>query len=187
MSLSSPFSRRAAVGGLSVAGLIAGHCLAFRFFGATDPHAHHHAAHSHLPYVLAIVAGLLVAAVGSVFDSRSARRTVASTGLVLLGVQLLGFFGLSVIDKLTGAAGTPIGSRAFWIGLAIQAIVAGLGAIVLLAFRKTVEAIDRILRAERPVSAEPATEELLPSLTVAVPSLAMATGGPSFRGPPEAR
>ena len=186
MSLRSPFSRRACLGGLAVAGLVTGHCLAYRFFGPVDPHAHHHGGHSHLPYVLAIVFGLLVAAVGSIFDSRSKRPGLGGTGVVLLGAQLLGFVGLSVMDKVTGTPGTAVGSRAFWIGLAIQVIVAGLGALVLLAFRKTVEAIDRILRAELPASTETAEDDL-PSLTVAIPSLAMATGGPSFRGPPEAR
>lgn len=186
MSLRSPLTRRAALGGLAVSGLIAGHCLAYRFFGEAGPHAHHHGSHSHLPYVLALVAGLLVATLGSVIDHRLGERKpgIATTASLLLAAQLGGFVGLSLLDGAMGTPGTEVGSRAFWVGLVIQVIVAGLGALVLAALRKTIEAIDRALRAELP---QPATDvdSSYVSLTVAIPALAMATGGPTFRGPPQ--
>ena len=186
MSLRSPLTRRAGLGGLAVAGLVAGHCLAFRMFGNVDPHAHHHAGHSHAPYVFALIAGILVAAIGSVIDHRigTKRASIARTTVVLSGVQIAGFLGLSILDRMTGASGTEIGSRAFWVGLAIQVIVAALGAIVLAVMRKTVEAIDGLIRADLPRPVERDADPTRPSLTEAIPSLAMATGGPTFRGPP---
>ena len=178
-------TRRAGLGGLAVAGLVAGHCFAFRFFGDAGPHAHHHSAHSHLPYLLAVVAGLLVAVVGSFFDHRARARTrsTPTIALVLLAAQLGGFVALSVFDRVTGTTGTEIGSRAFWAGVAIQVIAAGLGALLLVAFRKTIEAVDRILRAELP-DEDQAASPARPPLRDTVPSLAMAAGGPTFRGPP---
>ena len=179
-------TRRAAFGGLAVAGLIAGHCFAYRFFGEAGPHAHHHASHSHLPYLLAVVAGLLVAALGSVVDHRIGSRIpkISTTASLLLGPQLAGFVGLSILDRVMGTPGTEIGGRAFWIGLLIQFVVAGFGAILLTLLRRTIEAIDRVLRAELPQVASTEVDTSHLSLTVAIPALAMATGGPTFRGPP---
>lgn len=186
MSFKSPITRRAGLGGLAVAGLIAGHCLAYRLFGDAGPHAHHHESHSHLPYVLAVIVGLLIAVVGSVFDHRMGERKLSlpRTSAALLGAQLTGFVTLSVIDRVMGTTGTEIGSRAFWGGLAIQVIVAALGALVLALLRRTIEAVDDFLRASRPASRPVETNLEYPSLVEAIPSLAMATGGPSFRGPP---
>ena len=186
MSLRSPLTRRAALGGLAVAGLIAGHCFAYRFFGDVGAHAHHHGSHSHLPYLLAVAAGLLVAALGSVIDHRIGVRTprLTTTASLLLTGQLAGFVGLSLLDRVTGAPGTEIGSRAFWVGLLIQVVVAGLGAIVLATLRRAIESIDRALRAELPATSSTQLGASPVSLTVAIPALAMATGGPTFRGPP---
>jgi hypothetical protein len=170
-----------------VAGLVAGHCFAYRLFATADPHAHHHAAtHSHLPYVFAVIAGLLVAVIGSFIDHRAGarKRSTSATASLLLAAQLVGFVGLSVLDRVMGMSGTEIGSRAFWAGLVMQVIAAGLGALVLLAFRKTIEVIDRIIRAERPTGTGSDRHLTHPTLTEAIPSLAMAAGGPTFRGPP---
>jgi hypothetical protein len=169
-----------------VAGLIAGHCLSYRFFGEAGAHAHHHASHSHLPYVLAVIAGLLVAAIGSVVDHRIGSRVprMWTTASLLLGAQMTGFVGLSVLDRVMGMPGTEIGSRAFWVGLLIQVVVAGLGAILLAVLRRTIEAIDTALRAELPPDTTTELETSHIPLAIAVPSLAMATGGPTFRGPP---
>ena len=177
------FSRRASLGGLAVAGLIAGHCVAFRFFGSADPHIHHHGGHSYAPYVAAAIAGLLVALLGSLVDSRSPGKGI--TALSVLGLQMTGFLGLSAFDSLTAATGTEFGSDAFWAGLALQVVVAGLGALALTAFRKTARLVQRLLRRglERP--ARTALEQK-PPFEVALPCLAMAAGGPSFRGPPPA-
>ena len=182
VSLKSTISRRACLGGLAVAGLIAGHCLAYRYFGPADPHAHHHG-HSHTPYIVAALVGLLVAALGSFIDSRSnGKRGV--TALSVLALQITGFLGLSSIDSLTAGTGTELGSRAFWAGLVLQIVVAGLGVIVLTAFRKTVRVIARLLRGELAPSPLLAPKEVKPPIEVALPSLAMAAGGPTFRGPP---
>jgi hypothetical protein len=179
-------TRRASLGGLAVAGLIAGHCFAYRLFAQADPHAHHQAAHSHLPYVFAVIAGLLVAAIGSFVDHRVGARSrrTSTTASLLLVAQLSGFVALSVLDRVMGMSGTEIGGRAFWAGLVIQVIAAGLGALVLTVFRKTIEVIDRIIRAERPTGAVSERHLTHPSLTESIASLAMATGGPTFRGPP---
>jgi drug/metabolite transporter (DMT)-like permease len=186
MSLRSPLTRRAALGGLAVSGLIAGHCFAYRFFGEASAHAHHHSGHSHLPYVLAVIAGLLVAAIGSVVDHRIGSRVprISTTASLLLGAQIAGFVGLSVLDRVMGMPGTEIGSRAFWVGLLIQVVVAGLGAILLAVLRRTIEAIDSALRAELPATTSTELDASHLPLTFTVPSLAMATGGPTFRGPP---
>lgn len=186
MSLRSPLTRRAALGGLAVAGLIAGHCFAYRFFADAGPHAHHHSSHSHLPYLLAVIAGLLIATLGSVLDHRIGSRVPkpGSTAPLLLAAQVTGFLGLSILDRVMGMPGTEIGSRAFWVGLLIQVVVAYLGAILLSVLRRTIDAIDRALRAERPPVTAADADAVTPSLTVAIPSLAMATGGPTFRGPP---
>jgi hypothetical protein len=187
VSLRSTITRRAGLGGLAVAGLIAGHCFAYRFFADAGPHAHHQPAHSHLPYLFALFAGLLVAVVGSFFDHRSGARgrSVPATALVLVAAQLGGFVALSILDRVTGTTGTEIGGRAFWAGMAIQVIAAGLGALVLVAFRKTIETVDRIMRAELPAEGDgDGSTFARPTLRDTVPSLAMAAGGPTFRGPP---
>ena len=180
-------TRRAGLGGLAVAGLVAGHCFAYRLFAETGPHAHHQAAHSHLPYLFAVIAGLLVAIIGSFIDHRAGarKRRATTTASLLLAAQVSGFVALSVLDRVTGMSGTEIGGRAFWAGLAMQVIAAGLGALVLSAFRKTIEVIERIIRAERrPTGAVSDRHLTHPTLTEAIPSLAMAAGGPTFRGPP---
>ena len=79
MSLRSPLTRRAALGGLAVAGLIAGHCFASRFFGDAGVHAHHHGTHSHLPYVLAVI--VLGTAVFGLLVYFVMRQVRASAGL----------------------------------------------------------------------------------------------------------
>jgi hypothetical protein len=171
-----------------VSGLIAGHCFAYRFFGEAGAHAHHHhgATHSHLPYLLAVIAGLLVAAIGAVVDHRIGSRVprISTTASLLLVAQLAGFTGLSVLDRVMGMPGTEIGSRAFWVGLLVQVVVAGLGAILLAVLRRTIEAIDIALRAELPPTTSTELDASHLPLTFTVPSLAMATGGPTFRGPP---
>jgi hypothetical protein len=136
--------------------------------------------------VFAVIAGLLVAVIGSFIDHRvgARKQRATTTATFLLGAQLSGFIALSVLDRVMGMAGTEIGSRAFWAGLAIQVITAGLGALVLSAFRKTIEVIDRIIRTERPTGAGSDRHLTHPTLTEAIPSLAMAAGGPTFRGPP---
>jgi len=186
MSLRSPLTRRAGLGGLAVAGLVAGHCLAFRFFGDNGPHAHHHGGHSHAPYVFALIAGLLVAAIGSVIDHRIGARqaSLGRTASLLASAQILGFLGLSTLDRVMGMPGTEIGSRAFWAGLSIQLLAAALGAVLLAVMRKAVEAIDELMHAELPRAVGDDADQTRPSLTEAIPSLAMAAGGPTFRGPP---
>lgn len=186
MSLRSPLTRRAALGGLAVAGLIAGHCFAYRFFAEPAANAHHPPTHSYFPYVLAAIAGLVIAAIGSVVDHRIGKRIprVSTTASLLVGAQLAGFVALSMIDGVTAMPGTEIGSRGFWVGLLIQVVAAGLGAVLLVVLRRTIEAVDRALRAELPTTASTEVNASHLPLTFTVPSLAMATGGPTFRGPP---
>ena len=185
-------TRRAGLGGLAVAGLVAGHCFAYRVFTEAGPHAQHDMArmtHSYVPYIVAVFAGLLIAMIGSLVDHRvgARKRRATTTASFLLAAQLSGFMALSSLDGVIGMSGTEIGSRAFWAGLVIQVIAAGLGALVLSAFRKTIEVIDRIIRAERPAGAVSDRHLTHPTLTEAIPSLAMAAGGPTFRGPPRDR
>lgn len=189
VSIRSSLTRRAGLGGLAVAGLVAGHCFAYRFFAEPGPHAQHQMAqmtHSYVPYVLAIFAGLLIAMLGSFVDHRAGaqKRRGAITASLLLVAQVGGFVALSTIDKSTGMSGTEIGSRAFWAGLVIQIVAAGLCTLVLSAFGKAIEVIDRIIRAERPSGDAGDRHRTHPALTEAIPSLAMAAGGPTFRGPP---
>ena len=183
MSLRSTISRRACLGGLAVAGLIAGHCLAARYFGAPDLHAQHQVGHSNTPYVAAAIVGILVAAIGSLVDFRTNGHHRV-TLLSVLGLQVTGFLGLSTFDSLSAATGTEIGSRAFWAGLVLQVVVACVGAVVLTSLRKTARAIVRLLRGDLAPSPLLAPDDINPPIEVALPSLAMAAGGPSFRGPP---
>ena len=184
MGVRGAFSARAGFAGLAVAGLVAGHCLAVRLF-ASGPHAHHHGGHSHAPYLVALVAGLLVALVGSFVEARLTReRSVLATAAALMVLQVGGFLGLSLIDRIAGAAGTEPGSKAFWFGLALQVVVAAVGAVVFALLRKTAEVVRRLLDRPLPIPAADPSSEILPSFDVALPALAMAAGGPTFRGPP---
>jgi hypothetical protein len=188
MSFGGPSSRRVSFGGIAIAGLVAGHCFAHKFFTPiAGPHAHHHhVTHSHGPWLLALVVGLAIALAGSFLDHRlGARRPKLGTKAgVLLAVQLTGFVGVSILDRVTGAVGTEIGSRAFWAGLMLQVIAAALGAIVLVAFRKAIATIEKVIRRLRSSNDTPV---LLPAVSfrnrIIVP-LVLAVGGPTFRGPP---
>ena len=187
MSRTTPLLRRASIAGLAVAGLTAGHCLILRMFADAGPHAHHQASsHSHGPYLVTLVAALLVAAVGAFVDHRIGKRKMGAvaTTLLLTGAQSLGYTGLTVIEAMRGEGALSLGGRVFFIGVVMQALVAAVGALVLILLRRTAAAIDRVFYRRPPMR----RAALLPSFSLALfaspPSLAMAAGGPSFRGPP---
>lgn len=187
VSLRSPLLKRATLGGLSVAGLVAGHCFALQFFAAPAPPAHHQApTHSHAPYVATLLVGLLVAAIGAFVDHRLHRRRIGSiaSGVILGVAQLVGYLGLVAFDG--GGQGNPMsyGGRLFWIGLVIQVVVAGLGALVLVFLRGTVELLDALLTRRRRPRRRSLRPFFSPVPVFARPGLAMGAGGPTYRGPP---
>lgn len=193
-----PAVKRAWLGGLACAGVAAAHWIAYLI---APPEGHSHAegmaatGHRLWPYLVALAAGALVTGLsGFVADQVKESPGASSTALWrhaagrLVPAQVLAFACLELAERALfadpGHAGGLIGEPVLWVGIALQVVCALAGAGLLVLFARTIEIIQELVK--RRVEADAAPRSLpQPVLALlVVRPLVMATGGPTFRGPP---
>lgn len=192
-----PAVKRAWLGGLACAGVAAAHWIAYLI---APPDGHSHAegmaatGHKLWPYFVALAAGAFVAALSGFVSDRFCEAPGASGWKLwrhsvsrLLPAQVLAFFCLELAERALfadpGHGASLVTEPVLWVGIALQVLCALAGAGLLVLFARTVELIQELvtrqvhtaapLRLARPVLAR-----------LTVRPLVMATGGPTFRGPP---
>lgn len=192
-----PAVKRAWLGGLACAGVAAAHWIAYLI---APPEGHSHAegmaatGHKLWPYFVALAAGAFVAALSGFVSDRFSEAPGASgwalwrqSAARLLPAQVLAFFCLELAERALfadpGHGGSLLTEPVLWVGIALQVLCALAGAGLLVLFARTVELIQELVT-RRARSAAPLrlAQPVLARLTVR--PLVMATGGPTFRGPP---
>lgn len=192
-----PAVKRAWLGGLACAGVAAAHWIAYLI---APPEGHSHAegmaatGHKLWPYFVALAAGGFVAALSGFVSDRFGEEPRASGRALwrhavarLLPAQVLAFFCLELAERALfadpGHGGTLLTEPVLWVGIGLQVLCALAGAGLLVLFARTVELIQELvarkLRVDAPLRV---AQPVLARLTVR--PLVMATGGPTFRGPP---
>jgi hypothetical protein len=135
-----------------------------------------------LATVFARALGLLIRPHSDVDGEDDSFSTVAAR---LVGLQVLGFAGMEVTERL--AAGAPVASLlqhdAFLIGVLVQILVAGIGALLLLRFAREAERVALALVGARSSLPRPPVGAALPTETNAFRHLVVA-GSVGVRGPP---
>ena len=178
------------LGGLAFSGVVLAHLLAYVVIA---PDAHHRAellaatGHGSWTLATAVALGSLVMAFGGM-ALRIARRDAGSPPRVLscflrLGaLQLTGFAVLELTERAVvhGASFDVVTEPVFGLGLALQAVVAFVAAVLLVAFARVIE---RIVSSS---TVEPGTSVALefPVLGSLPPRFSVATGAGTVRGPP---
>lgn len=177
------------MGALAFAAVLASHHIAYRL-AAPDPHYRaellHATGHRYFTYIAALGLGLLVAALttflrSNVGDVDAARTRFAYVTPRLLFVQLSAFIALEFTERALLGSGTEhlISLKPVLIGLALQFVVAAIGALCLC----LVAYVARRLRARAPArtSASPrwTAHKEPPPLRPLV-----AAGAATPRGPP---
>jgi hypothetical protein len=193
-----PVMKRAWLGGLACAGVVAAHWIAYLI---APPDGHSHAegmaatGHRMWPYVMALAAGSLVAALSGFVSNRIGAAPSASgrtlwryAALRLAPVQVVAFVALELLERMlfadpahsTGLFSEPV----LWVGLGVQVLCALAGAAFLVLFARTIDLIQELLgRRSAPAGDAPARPKPL-FTQLHVRPLVMAAGGPTFRGPP---
>ena len=198
MSATTSRVKRAWLGGLACAGVVVAHWIAYLI---APPEGHSHAeglaatGHELWPYFVALAAGGFVTAVSGFVADRFGEEPGASASALwwhaarrLVPAQVLAFTCLELAERALfadpGHGGGLLTEPVLWVGIALQVLCALAGAGLLVLFARTVELIQEL--SGRRAEAEPARRSLpQPLLAVlAVRPLVMATGGPTFRGPP---
>ena len=184
---------------VGLAGLFAGHVLAYRLAAPTPTQAalmRSASTHSYLGLALTIALGLAgVAAVAALRwgfrASRAGRRPLAhppgpTAALSALG-QALAFVVLEIVERLASGAGlNTLSGRLLVVGIAIQLLTGALGGLVLMALHQAGARAGRWRWAGRrprhrtPVVPVPASQCLWPARLVAVQPF-------GSRGPPLTR
>lgn len=192
-----PAVKRAWLGGLACAGVAAAHWIAYLI---APPDGHTHAeglaatGHRVWPYLVALAAGASVAALSGFVSDRFGDDPGASGAALwrhaaarLIPMQVGAFVLLELAERAlfadpghTGLLGEPV----LWVGIALQVVCALAGAGLLVLFARTIELIQVLvarLFARATAPARPAAPFVA---TRSIRALVMATGGPTFRGPP---
>jgi len=185
---------RLLLGGLAAVGIVAAHAVAY-VAAVPDPHGRlvvlHDTGHQQWTFVIAIAVGVLIVAaarfmVGSLTGARKAAAPLgapyASTAARLAGLQVAGFLILESVERASvhESVAHVVTEPAVLIGIALQVLVALVGAALLLVFTKALAVIlarrgqghTRSAPVERPVR------------EFSGPRFAVATGGATLRGPP---
>ncbi len=182
-----------AIGGLSCAGIVVAHHFAYLFVSGGGVHRHEllaHTGHGHWPYFVGVAMGLLVAGfagfgrtlTGSA-PKPTGRLSLSRLALKLVTVQSLGFLALEASERTTSGLGPGhlLEEPAVVAGLALQAVVALAGAMLLVAFARIVTFV---ARGRHPELATP-TAYFFPLVASMVPARhEVATGSGTLRGPP---
>lgn len=187
---SRPF--RLLIGALASAGVVLAHALAY-WVVAPDPHIRHdlleNTGHRYWTILATVALGLLAAGLAHFLarrlsnpDGQSSLRW-ASLAWRLLLLQSGGFLALEYLervgmhDALTNVFAEPV----VLIGLALQLVAALAGAGLLCLLNK---AIDRFVERGRPRDDVPVILELYFCDVLPAVRFTLATGGPTWRGPP---
>lgn len=190
--------KRAWLGGLACAGVAAAHWAAY---AVAPPEAHTHAqglaatGHRLWPYFVALALGAGVVAISGFVSDRLVEAPGVSGAALwrhsaarLAPAQVLAYFVLEAAERALfadpGHSGGLLTEPVLWVGLGLQVLCACAGAAFLVLFARTIALVQELVaRLRRPADpAAPPPPTLFTQLVV--PPLAMATGGPTFRGPP---
>jgi hypothetical protein len=102
--------------------------------------------------------------------------------------QVLAFAGLELTERVLladpGHGGSLVTEPVLWVGIAVQVLFALAGAGFLVLFARTIEIIQQLVARRH---GDPTDTAAVPQplfAQIAVRPLAMASGGPTFRGPP---
>ncbi|MGH2827460.1 MAG: hypothetical protein ACRDKF_10865, partial [Actinomycetota bacterium] len=183
-----------AIGGLSCAGIVVAHHFAYLFVSRGGVHQHEllaHTGHGHWPYSVGIAMGLLVAGfvgfgrnlAAGPGPSRARRLSVSGLALKLVVFQSLGFLALEASERTLSGLGPGhlFEEPAVVAGLALQAVVALAGAMLLVAFARIVT----IVATRRHPEFTTPTAYFFPLVASMVPVRhEVATGSGTLRGPP---
>ncbi|MGH2747079.1 MAG: hypothetical protein ACRDKB_04035 [Actinomycetota bacterium] len=182
---------RAWLGGLALGGAAAAHALAY-VVAVPDPHQreavlHATAGHGYWIAFVPVAVGALVAGLCGLILSADGRATATSlfrrTAARLVPLQVFGFVAIEVTERAFTGTGPweVLQEPAVLIGIVLQALVALVGAGLLVAFRA---AIDRLRGSRR----RPASLPWSPPLSFVTqhlgPPASPAAGGAGLRGPP---
>ena len=142
--------------------------------------------HGYLDTALALVPALALMSIlywlaAGALESRYGRPTLAGTAGALALIQTIGFAGQEVLERLlSGAPLHDLGS-VLLLGIPLQLIVAGLGALVVTALHRAGRKISNLLSGTGPSRRSTPAQPVV--LTVAFTSAAL-DGGLRSRGPP---
>ncbi len=182
------------LGALAAAGVGLTHVLAY-FLTAPDPEARRElleqTAHGYWSYASAIGLGVLVAGLSGFVISRVRQRAEQPHGARalyffiatrLMVLQGLGFLLLEASERaVAGGLGDLLAEPVVLLGLAIQAVVAAIGALLLLLLARVVEAL---IQGAPTLFARPASRIFAPVLSFARPHTYAGVGGAAPRAPP---
>lgn len=186
-----PVSRMRALALLAVAsvGLVAGHSLTYlklapshgtrtALLGVTG-HSYLDNAVAFVP-VLALMSALYWVAAGAL-KSRYGRPNLVGTALTLALIQTIGFSGQEILERLVAGAPLHDLGSVLLLGVPLQLIVAGLGAILVTALHRAGRKIGHLLGGSGPARQSTPSQPMLRTVSFlsAVP-----TGGLRTRGPP---
>lgn len=170
---------------LTVAGVVAGHCLAY----VLDPEQAHAAAAHHRYWPIATMIGVMAGLLGMLWllvphaqHGGIPRPRVIPVAIRLALLQIGLFLGIELVERalnggeLVGFLGTSLA----WIGAAVQVGVAALVAVMARALAEVAEALGRSVRVRR--SATRATYPRIGPVRVLAPQILAGAG--SMRGPP---
>ena len=179
------------LGGLASGGVVAAHWLSYRL---TTPAGHHeseilHATgHGYWTWFVAVALGTLVAALAGFAHQRM--RTSASMGAAalyryslgrLITMQAIGFLLLEIIERLASGGSLDLAHQpAVVLGVGLQILIAFIGALLLVAFGRAIDAFGRW--GDRPTIREALVHF---ESQIACMRPRMAIGGWTLRGPPD--
>ena len=182
-----------AIGGLSCVGIVIAHHFAYLFVSGGGAHQHEllaHTGHGHWPYFVGMAMGLLVAGfvgfgryLAGADPGGAGRLSVSRLALMLVVFQSLGFLALEASERTLSGLGPGhlFEEPAVVAGLALQAVVALAGALLLVAFARIVT----LVATRRDPGFSTPTAYFFPLVASMVPARhEVATGSGTLRGPP---
>lgn len=185
-------STRFLIGGLASAGVVLAHAVAYRLV-APDPHVRYDllesTGHRYWTVLATIALGLLTAGMAN-FLARRLSDPEGHPGLNQVAVvwrlallQSVGFLGLEFVERLgmQQALAAVFAEPVMLIGLVIQIVAAFLGAALLWVLTR---AIDNLIKRREADGSVAATVVFGPAELAIEPRFTLATGGPTWRGPP---
>ena len=183
----------AAIGGLSCAGIVVAHQFAYLFASGGGSHQHElleNTGHGHWPYFVGMAMGLLLAgfvgfgrSLAGARERPTGRVSVNGVALRLLVFQTLGFLALEAGERVLSDMGAShlLAEPAVVAGLALQAVVALAGAMLLVAFAHLVT----LVSSNRDRDFVTPTAYLFPLIASLLSTRhEVAAGSGTLRGPP---
>ena len=178
------------LGGLASGGVVAAHWLAYRL---TTPAGHHgsdilHATgHRYWTWFVAVALGALVAGLAGFAHQRMQAGASMGAGALyryslgrLITLQTVGFLLLEIVERLASGGSLDLAHQpAVVLGVGLQVVIAFIGALLLVAFGRAIDAFARL-------GDRPAIRESLVPFGSQIASIRprMAIGGWTLRGPP---